>query len=248
MPPGADRGQPQAAPALGSLRHPSLPARRRPPAKILPRLPRSPAAGPPLHTIPVTGSAHLPQECELDPATAAGCRQRFVGLLADHTTAAAELAELDAHTEPSADPTLLDLIPITDYEITTAPAPTQRASTGLGGASWPLGWGLGWPRWPMAGRRSPGSTEVRTVWCNTGALDAIWRRPSARIRSVGGFKKFLLRGNLIELAVAVVIGVAFAAVVAALVRDLITPLIAAAWADLVFRCRRCYLLSGTSAR
>lgn len=42
-----------------------------------------------------------------------------------------------------------------------------------------------------------------------------------------GFKKFLLRGNLIELAVAVVIGVAFGAVVTSLVKDLITPLIAA---------------------
>jgi large conductance mechanosensitive channel len=44
---------------------------------------------------------------------------------------------------------------------------------------------------------------------------------------VTGFKKFLLRGNLVELAVAVVIGVAFSAMVAALVKDLITPLIAA---------------------
>jgi large conductance mechanosensitive channel len=44
---------------------------------------------------------------------------------------------------------------------------------------------------------------------------------------MGGFKKFLLRGNLVNLAVAVVIGVAFAALVAALVKDLITPLIAA---------------------
>jgi large conductance mechanosensitive channel len=41
------------------------------------------------------------------------------------------------------------------------------------------------------------------------------------------FKDFLFRGNLIELAVAVVIGLAFAAVVTALVEGLITPLIAA---------------------
>jgi large conductance mechanosensitive channel len=41
------------------------------------------------------------------------------------------------------------------------------------------------------------------------------------------FKAFLLRGNVVDLAVAVVIGVAFAAVVAAFVADLITPLIAA---------------------
>ena len=44
---------------------------------------------------------------------------------------------------------------------------------------------------------------------------------------MSGFKKFLLRGNLIDLAIAVVIGAAFGAVVAALVKDLITPLIAA---------------------
>jgi large conductance mechanosensitive channel len=42
-----------------------------------------------------------------------------------------------------------------------------------------------------------------------------------------GFKEFLLRGNVVDLAVAVVIGAAFSAVVAALVKDLLTPLIAA---------------------
>ncbi len=42
-----------------------------------------------------------------------------------------------------------------------------------------------------------------------------------------GFKSFLLRGNVIDLAIAVVIGVAFGALITALVKDLITPLIAA---------------------
>jgi len=42
-----------------------------------------------------------------------------------------------------------------------------------------------------------------------------------------GFRAFLFRGNVIDLAVAVVIGAAFGAVVAALVKDLLTPLIAA---------------------
>jgi large conductance mechanosensitive channel len=42
-----------------------------------------------------------------------------------------------------------------------------------------------------------------------------------------GFKQFLLRGNVVDLAVAVVIGGAFGAVVAALVKDLLTPLIGA---------------------
>jgi large conductance mechanosensitive channel len=41
------------------------------------------------------------------------------------------------------------------------------------------------------------------------------------------FKQFILRGNLVDLAVAVVVGVAFGAVVSSLVKDLITPLIAA---------------------
>jgi large conductance mechanosensitive channel len=44
---------------------------------------------------------------------------------------------------------------------------------------------------------------------------------------VSGFRKFLFRGNLVELAVAVVIGTAFTALVTAVVKDLITPLIAA---------------------
>jgi large conductance mechanosensitive channel len=42
-----------------------------------------------------------------------------------------------------------------------------------------------------------------------------------------GFKQFMLRGNVVDLAVAVVIGGAFGAVVTALVKDLLTPLIAA---------------------
>ena len=42
-----------------------------------------------------------------------------------------------------------------------------------------------------------------------------------------GFKAFLMRGNVVDLAVAVVMGGAFGAVVTALVKDLITPLIAA---------------------
>lgn len=40
------------------------------------------------------------------------------------------------------------------------------------------------------------------------------------------FKAFLLRGNVVDLAVAVVIGAAFGALVTALVRDLLTPIIA----------------------
>ena len=42
-----------------------------------------------------------------------------------------------------------------------------------------------------------------------------------------GFKEFMLRGNVVELAVAVVMGAAFTAVVTAFVKDLLTPIIAA---------------------
>jgi large conductance mechanosensitive channel len=51
------------------------------------------------------------------------------------------------------------------------------------------------------------------------------REPRQRENTVSGFKKFLLRGNLVDLAVAFVIGVAFAALVTSLVKDFITPLL-----------------------
>jgi large conductance mechanosensitive channel len=41
------------------------------------------------------------------------------------------------------------------------------------------------------------------------------------------FKSFLLRGNVVDLAVGIVIGAAFGTVVTALVRDLVTPIVAA---------------------
>jgi len=44
-----------------------------------------------------------------------------------------------------------------------------------------------------------------------------------------GFRDFILRGNVVDLAVAVVIGAAFSAIVNSLVTDLINPLIAAAF-------------------
>jgi large conductance mechanosensitive channel len=46
-------------------------------------------------------------------------------------------------------------------------------------------------------------------------------------RVLKDFRQFLLRGNVVDLAVAVVIGAAFGAVVNALVKDLITPVVAA---------------------
>jgi large conductance mechanosensitive channel len=42
-----------------------------------------------------------------------------------------------------------------------------------------------------------------------------------------GFKQFLLRGNVVDMAVGIVVGAAFGTVVASFVKDLLTPLIAA---------------------
>lgn len=44
---------------------------------------------------------------------------------------------------------------------------------------------------------------------------------------IKGFRTFILRGNVVDLAIAFVLGVAFTAVITALVKDLFTPLIAA---------------------
>jgi len=49
------------------------------------------------------------------------------------------------------------------------------------------------------------------------------------------FREFLLRGNVVDLAVAVVIGAAFGAVIAAVVEGLLTPLIAAIFGKPDFR-------------
>jgi large conductance mechanosensitive channel len=50
-------------------------------------------------------------------------------------------------------------------------------------------------------------------------------RSSREKLSISGFRKFILRGNVIDLAVGVVIGAAFTAVINALVRDWLTPII-----------------------
>src|SRR2546430_12450548 len=49
----------------------------------------------------------------------------------------------------------------------------------------------------------------------------------AGVGLLGGFQKFILRGNVIDLAVGIVIGAAFNTVVQEFVKDLITPLIGA---------------------
>jgi len=51
--------------------------------------------------------------------------------------------------------------------------------------------------------------------------------PKPGAKSMKGFKEFLLRGNVVDMAVGIVIGAAFGTVVAAFVKDLLTPFIAA---------------------
>src|SRR5215218_5133674 len=62
-----------------------------------------------------------------------------------------------------------------------------------------------------------------------GPFDIDARAPTAVVhgagKQLGGFKKFILRGNVVDLAVGIVIGAAFTGVVQALVKDIITPLI-----------------------
>jgi large conductance mechanosensitive channel len=58
-------------------------------------------------------------------------------------------------------------------------------------------------------------------------IEEFFVRSRERLR-LSGFRKFILRGNVVDLATGVVIGAAFTAVVNALVRDFLTPLIGAA--------------------
>ena len=51
-------------------------------------------------------------------------------------------------------------------------------------------------------------------------------------KTLGGFKAFILRGNVVDLAVGIMIGAAFSGVVTALVNDIITPVIPAAGSSL----------------
>ena len=64
-----------------------------------------------------------------------------------------------------------------------------------------------------------------------------------------GFRDFILRGNVVDLAVGVVVGAAFGAVVSSLVKDILTPFIAAVvqqpdFSKLVFSIRGSQFLYG----
>jgi large conductance mechanosensitive channel len=66
-------------------------------------------------------------------------------------------------------------------------------------------------------RRGHGTPWLRLAPTIAGRLD---------VTLLADFKRFLFRGNVVDLAVAVLIGTAFGAVVKALVADLLTPIIA----------------------
>ncbi len=63
---------------------------------------------------------------------------------------------------------------------------------------------------------------------------AVWQSPNVgRIgngakNTLGGFKAFILRGNVVDLAVGIVIGAAFTSVINAFVKDVVSPLIGGA--------------------
>src|ERR1700739_1680871 len=82
-------------------------------------------------------------------------------------------------------------------------------------------------------QRVCGHTPEMLVRPYISALLPCLRRPTSStsqgVMYVKGFRGFITRGNLIDLAVAVVIGTAFTAIVSAIVKDLITPLIGTIW-------------------
>ena len=74
---------------------------------------------------------------------------------------------------------------------------------------------------PMTGTRSDRIRRATLRRCRPSS----WRGTNRRYEVIQELRAFLLRGNIVELAVAVVIGVAFGAIVTSLVEDIITPLL-----------------------
>src|SRR6187551_899764 len=61
-----------------------------------------------------------------------------------------------------------------------------------------------------------------------------WLAPTPGTAMLDEFKKFALRGNVVDLAIGVIIGVAFGAIITSLVDDIIMPIIGAATGGLDF--------------
>src|SRR5699024_6018444 len=78
--------------------------------------------------------------------------------------------------------------------------------------------------WP-----TPPPGEPCRFRCATADRAVLYRRWSldGRLVVIQGFKEFILRGNVIDLAIAVVIGTAFFALIDAIVTNLVNPFIAA---------------------
>src|SRR6266566_1802170 len=87
-------------------------------------------------------------------------------------------------------------------------------------------------RGPRPSRRR-GSSES-ALFCSL-VPNADWLKPAYRERiMLDEFKKFAMRGNVVDLAVGVIIGAAFGAIVASLVNDIIMPVIGAVTGGLDF--------------
>jgi large conductance mechanosensitive channel len=84
---------------------------------------------------------------------------------------------------------------------------------------------IGTYRW--AGQHGCGTSAWISPACAEDAKVKCIKVGWGEVAMLQGFKQFILRGNVLDLAVAVVMGVAFGAVVTALVKDIITPFIAA---------------------
>lgn len=80
---------------------------------------------------------------------------------------------------------------------------------------------------PRSQRSHAGSRPIRTYTGQASGAAGAARSIPKRRTMFKGFFAFLSRGNVIDLAIAVVIGGAFGNVVTALVKDVLTPLIAA---------------------
>jgi large conductance mechanosensitive channel len=71
------------------------------------------------------------------------------------------------------------------------------------------------------------TTEFTSKWQGVFVFFAWFEDDEEELPMLKGFREFILRGNVIDLAVAVVIGAAFGAVITAFVADVLNPLIAA---------------------
>src|SRR5690348_14700602 len=105
----------------------------------------------------------------------------------------------------------------------TRPRSPAAAQAHRYGTAYAYPTGRRWRRWEVA-QRPPGPSSPSGRWLMPSVQDIETpARRAARGASneLGGFKKFLLRGNVVDLAVGIVVGAAFGNIVQALVKDII---------------------------